>query len=70
MVRELHQCLNRSINRAMPRDLVARNAVVLSGVPRGRLGRPSKSLEFDQAKACSKQPRARSSTTPRSPCRC
>ena len=43
-LRELHQCLNRSINRAMARDLVARNVVALCGVPRGRLGRPSKSL--------------------------
>ena len=50
-LRELHQCLNRSINRAMARDLVARNVVALCGVPRGRVGRPSKSLDFDQAKA-------------------
>lgn len=50
-LRELHQCLNRSINRAMARDLVARNVVALCGVPRGRLGRPSKSLDLDQAKA-------------------
>jgi integrase len=50
-LRELHQCLNRSINRAMARDLVARNVVALCGVPRGRSGRPSKSLDFDQANA-------------------
>jgi integrase len=50
-LRELHQCLNRSINRAMARDLVARNVVALCAVPRGRPGRPSKSLSFDQAKA-------------------
>jgi integrase len=50
-LRELHQCLNRAINRAMARDLVARNVVGLCGVPRGRAGRPSKSLDFDQAKA-------------------
>jgi integrase len=50
-LRELHQCLNRAINRAMARDLVARNVVAVCGVPRGRLGRPSKSLTFDQAKA-------------------
>ena len=49
--RTLHQCLNRAINRAMARDLVARNVIGLCGVPRGRAGRPSKSLDFDQAKA-------------------
>jgi integrase len=50
-LRELHQCLNRSINRAMARDLVARNVVGLCGIPRGQAGRPSKSLTFDQATA-------------------
>jgi integrase len=35
----------------MARDLVARNVAALCGVPRGRAGRPSKSLTFDQAKA-------------------
>jgi integrase len=50
-LRELHQCLNRAINRATARDLVARNVVGLCGVPRGLVGRPSKSLDFDQAKA-------------------
>jgi len=50
-LRELHQCLNRSINRAMARDLVARNVVALCAVPRGRPGRPSKSLDFAQADA-------------------
>jgi integrase len=32
-------------------DLVARNVVGLCGVPRGRAGRSSKSLAFDEAKA-------------------
>jgi integrase len=50
-LRELHQCLNRAINRAMARDLVARNVVGLCTVPRGRAGRPSKSLTLDQAQA-------------------
>jgi len=50
-LRDLHQCLNRSINQAMARDLVARNVVALCGVPRGRVGRPSKSLDFEQANA-------------------
>src|SRR3954454_1490547 len=35
----------------MARDLVARNVVALCAVPRGRLGRPSKSLNSDQANA-------------------
>jgi len=37
-------CLNRALKRAMARDLVKRNVVELTDVPRGRDGRPSKSL--------------------------
>lgn len=47
----LHSCLNRAIKRAMARDKVKRNVVSLCGVPRGRLGRPSKALTFAQAEA-------------------
>jgi integrase len=50
-VRLLHSILNRSVNRAMARDLVMRNVVALCAVPRGQVGRPSKSLTFDQAMA-------------------
>jgi integrase len=47
----LHQCLNRAINRAMARDQVKRNVVALCSVPKGRPGRPSKSLTLQQAGA-------------------
>jgi hypothetical protein len=47
--RLLHSILNRSVNRAMARDLVMRNVIALCSVPRGQEGRPSKSLTFDQA---------------------
>lgn len=47
----IHSCLNRSVKRAMARDKVKRNVVALCSVPKGRPGRPSKSLTFDQAKA-------------------
>ncbi len=50
-VQRLHECLNRAVNRAMARDKVKRNVVALCGVPKGRDGRPSKSLTLDQAKA-------------------
>ncbi len=50
-VQRLHECLNRAVNRAMARDKVKRNVVALCGVPKGREGRPSKSLTLDQAKA-------------------
>lgn len=43
-LRMLHGCLNRSVRRAMARDLVSRNVVDLVDVPAGRRGRPSKSL--------------------------
>jgi integrase len=50
-LQEVYQCLNRAINRAMARDQVKRNVVALCSVPKGRSGRPSKSLTLDQAKA-------------------
>lgn len=43
-LRRVHACLNRSVRRAMARDLVQRNVVELVNVPTGRGGRPSKSL--------------------------
>lgn len=50
-VRRLHECLNRAVSRAMARDRVKRNVVALCGIPKGQEGRPSKSLNFEQAKA-------------------
>lgn len=50
-VERLKECLNRTVNRAMARDLVKRNVVTLCGIPKGQLGRPSKSLTLDQAAA-------------------
>ena len=58
-LREIHSCLNRSIKRAMARDKVKRNVVALCGVPKGRTGRPSKSLTLDQAKALLERGRGR-----------
>lgn len=43
-LRSLYGCLNRSVRRAMARDLVRRNVVELVSLPAGRAGRPSKSL--------------------------
>ena len=48
-LRILHSCLNRSVNRAMARDLVKRNVVGLCTVPQGRAGRKSKALTMAQA---------------------
>jgi len=50
-LRELYGCLNRAVIRSMARDKVKRNVVQLCSVPTGQLGRPSKSLTLDQAKA-------------------
>jgi integrase len=50
-LQELHACLNRSVKRAMARDKVKRNVVVLCAIPTGQDGRPSKSLTLEQAKA-------------------
>jgi integrase len=47
----LHQCLNRAVNRAMARDQVKRNVAALCSVPKGQPGRPSTSLNLEQAKA-------------------
>ncbi|MGI8457472.1 MAG: site-specific integrase [Propionibacteriaceae bacterium] len=45
---QLHSCLNRTVRRAMSRDLAARNVVELVDIPRGRDGRQSKSLSPEQ----------------------
>lgn len=50
-VRLAHGCFNRAVSRAMARDKVKRNVVALASIPRGQLGRPSKSLDLDQARA-------------------
>jgi hypothetical protein len=40
----VHACLNRSVQRAMARDLLRRNVVELAEMPTGKPGRQSKSL--------------------------
>jgi len=50
-LQDLHQCLNRAVNRALARDQVKRNMVSLCSVPKGTAGRPWKSLTLDQARA-------------------
>ena len=47
-LQRVHGCLNRSVRRAMARDLVKRNVVELADVPAGRAGRKSKSLTPEQ----------------------
>jgi integrase len=42
--------LNRAVVRAMARDKVRRNVVILCGIPTGQEGRPSKSLTLVEAK--------------------
>jgi integrase len=53
-LRLLHSLLDRAVTRAMKRNKVKRNVVMLCDlcdVPTGQEGRPSKSLTLDQAKA-------------------
>lgn len=47
----IHSILRWSITRAQARDKVKRNVVLLCETPKGRRGRPSKSLTLDQAVA-------------------
>jgi integrase len=47
----VRSCLNRSVRRAMARDLVKRNVVELTQVPNGQAGRRSKSLTPEQVDA-------------------
>lgn len=49
-LRGVRACLVRAVNRAMARDKVKRNVVLLCSVPTGRPGRPSKSLTSAQAR--------------------
>lgn len=49
-LRGVRACLVRAVNRAMARDLVKRNVVLLCSVPTGRPGRRSKSLTTAQAR--------------------
>ena len=69
-LRELHQCLNRSINRAMARDKVERNVVALCGVPARPAGRPSKSLRLRPGQGAAPRGRGHAVCTPTSSCRC
>ncbi|GAA4828370.1 site-specific integrase [Saccharopolyspora rosea] len=50
-VRLLHSLLERIVKHAQARDKVQRNVVTLSTVPTGQEGRPSKSLNLEQAAA-------------------
>lgn len=50
-LRLLHSILARSIRHAQARDKVKRNVALLSDVPAGRPGRPSKAMTLDQAAA-------------------
>jgi hypothetical protein len=43
--------LDRSVQRAMAKDLVGRDVVAVATVPAGRPGQPSKSLTIEQAQA-------------------
>ena len=46
-----HLALKRAIRHAEASDLVSRNVAALADTPKGREGRPSKSLTLDQAAA-------------------
>ncbi len=50
-LRLLQSVLNRSVKHAQARDKVKRNVVALCDVPTGLEGRPSKSLNLEQAEA-------------------
>ncbi|MGP3965373.1 replication initiator [Nonomuraea sp. 3N208] len=50
-LQELRSILKRAITRAQARDKVKRNVVLLCELPKGKPGRPSKSLTFTQAEA-------------------
>ncbi|WP_190867735.1 hypothetical protein [Actinomadura sp. RB99] len=47
----MHSILRRAVARAQARDKVKRDVVLLCEVPRGKGGRRSKSLSFNQAVA-------------------
>src|SRR5262249_723235 len=46
-----HLALKRAIRHAEANDVVSRNAATLVDIPKGREGRPSRSLTLDQAAA-------------------
>ncbi|MEV7970355.1 tyrosine-type recombinase/integrase [Sphaerisporangium sp. NPDC088356] len=48
-LRKIHSILRRSMARAQARDKVKRNVVMLCEIPKGKEGRPSKSLTLEQA---------------------
>lgn len=48
-LRLMHSILSRAVTRAMARDKIARNVVLLCSVPIGQPGRPSRSLTMEQA---------------------
>ncbi|MBC6448673.1 hypothetical protein [Actinokineospora xionganensis] len=50
-LQDVRPILQRSVARAQARDKVKRNVVLLRDLPTGQPGRPSKSLNFDQAEA-------------------
>ncbi len=50
-LQDLRSILKRAIARAQARDKVKRNVVLLCELPKGKTGRPSKSLTFDQTVA-------------------
>ncbi|WP_308250877.1 site-specific integrase [Nonomuraea rhizosphaerae] len=50
-LQELRSILRRSVARAQARDKVKRNVVMLCELPKGKPGRPSKSLTLAQAEA-------------------
>ena len=50
-LQDLRSILKRAITRAQARDKVKRNVVLLCELPKGKTGRPSKSLSFEEAKA-------------------
>lgn len=68
-LREIQSVIKRSITRAQARDKVKRNVVLLCDIPKGRDGRPSKSLTFAQAEALLDAAQARACTLTSS-CRC
>jgi integrase len=50
-LRIIHSILSRAVKKAQVRDKIRRNIVLLCEVPKGRTGRPSKSLTLAQAEA-------------------
>ncbi|MFG1998197.1 tyrosine recombinase XerC [Spirillospora sp. NPDC048911] len=50
-LQRVHAILKRAIRHAQARDMVLRNVAELTTTPRGKTGRPSKALTFEQATA-------------------